>query len=104
MYKLLNNEDLTIYGDGSQSRSFCYVDDLVDGLIKLMNLITKKPVNLGNPDEFSILELAELIKNKINPKLNFCYKDLPQDDPIQRRPVISVAEKHCNWHPKNQTR
>ena len=65
-----------------------------------MNSNYKKPVNLGNPDEFSILELAELIKNKINPKLKFCFKDLPQDDPIQRRPLISVAEKHCNWHPK----
>jgi len=96
----LRNEDLTIYGDGSQSRSFCYVDDLVDGLIMLMNSNYKKPVNLGNPEEFSILELADLIKNKINPELKFCFKELPEDDPLQRRPLIDLAKKQFNWSPK----
>ncbi len=96
----LNKNKLTIYGDGSQTRSFCYVSDLVDGLIKLMNSDFKGPVNIGNPNEFTIKQLAEIIRQKINPNLEFTYQPLPQDDPLQRRPKIDLAKKHLNWSPK----
>ena len=79
----LKNESLTIYGKGSQTRSFCYVDDLVEGLMKLMDSNYSKPINLGNPEEYSILELANIIKNKLNKNLNIIYKPLPQDDPLK---------------------
>ena len=96
----LRNEPLTIYGEGSQTRSFCYVDDLVDGLISLMKNQYQGPINLGNPEEFSIKELAELVINKINPKLECLNKPLPQDDPMQRRPVIKQANEKLNWNPQ----
>ena len=95
----LKGGPLTIYGDGSQTRSFCYVDDLIDGLILLMNGDHMGPINIGNPDEFSILELANLIKKKINPNLELLYKPLPQDDPIQRKPLISLAREELGWIP-----
>ena len=91
---------MTIYGDGSQTRSFCYVDDLIDGLIKLMNSDFNLPINLGNPNEIKIKYLAELIKAKINPEINIINKPLPEDDPMQRRPVIDLASSKLNWEPK----
>lgn len=97
----LKNEDITIYGDGNQTRSFCYVSDLVDGLTKMMsteNFIG--PVNLGNPSERSILNLAELIINKINSKSKIIHKPLPSDDPVKRRPDITLAKEKLNWSPK----
>jgi len=97
----LKNEDITIYGDGSQSRSFCYVDDLVEGIIKMMN--SRKdfvgPVNLGNPEEFTILELAKKIIELTNSKSQLVFKELPEDDPRKRKPDISLAEKELNWMP-----
>ena len=96
----LKNKPITIYGNGSQTRSFCYVDDMIEGFISLMSSNYKKPVNIGNPKEFSILELANLISKKLNKKLNFEYKPLPQDDPIQRKPLIELALKELKWKPK----
>ncbi len=96
----LKNEKLTIYGDGSQTRSFCYVDDLINGMSLLMKSNFKKPMNIGNPAEFTIKELAFLIKNLVNPKLEIIYKELPQDDPKQRKPSISLAKETLNWEPK----
>ncbi len=98
----LKGEDITIYGDGSQTRSFCYVDDLVDGIIKMMNNEQGfiGPVNLGNPSERTILDLAERIIKLTNSKSNLIFMPLPQDDPTQRKPDISVAKKELNWEPK----
>ena len=96
----LNNEKLTIYGDGSQTRSFCYVDDLIEGIIKLMNSDYSSPVNLGNPEEFSIKELAELVRSEINPNLELIKKPLPSDDPTQRKPIIDLAKRELNWKPE----
>tara|TARA_Y100001978_G_C23668555_1_gene422476 strand:+ start:626 stop:1552 length:927 start_codon:yes stop_codon:yes gene_type:complete len=96
----LKGESLTIYGKGLQTRSFCYVDDLIDGLIKLMDSDFMGPVNLGNPSEFSILELAEKISSKINLEINILFKPLPEDDPLQRKPIIEVAKRELNWEPK----
>jgi UDP-glucuronate decarboxylase len=95
----LQNKDITIYGDGSQSRSFCYVDDLVDGMIKMMNSTHTGPINLGNPDEFTMLELANIIISLTNSKSKIVFKPLPQDDPKQRQPDISKAKKYLNWQP-----
>lgn len=97
----LKNEDITIYGDGTQTRSFCYVDDLVDGMIKMMNNPQKfiGPVNLGNPCESSILDFAKLIIKMTDSKSKIIHKPLPQDDPIQRKPDITLAEKELNWKP-----
>ncbi len=96
----LRNEPITIYGDGSQTRSFCYVNDLIDGMIKLMESQYKMPINIGNPDEYSILEVAKLIKDKINPKIDFCFKPLPADDPVRRLPDINLVKKELQWEPK----
>lgn len=98
----LKNENITIYGDGRQTRSFCYVDDLVDGMIKLMNSREDfyGPVNIGNPGEFSIKELAEIIIDMTNSKSKIVFKPLPQDDPLQRRPDISLAKAELGWEPK----
>jgi UDP-glucuronate decarboxylase len=96
----LRGESLTLYGDGSQTRSFCYVDDLVEGLIRLMNTDgLHDPVNLGNPGEFSILQLAETVAELCRAKLKVEHKPLPQDDPTQRRPDISRAERLLGWQP-----
>ncbi|MGC8677908.1 MAG: UDP-glucuronic acid decarboxylase family protein [Hydrogenobaculum sp.] len=98
----LKGEDITVYGDGSQTRSFCYIDDMVDGIIKMMN--TEKgftgPINLGNPSEFSILELAEMVIKLTKSKSKIVFKPLPQDDPKQRQPDISLAKSKLNWEPK----
>lgn len=96
----LNNEDITIYGDGSQTRSFCYVSDLVDGLIKMMNKESfTGPVNLGRPVEFTILEAAQKIIEMTNSNSKIVFKDLPLDDPIKRKPDISLAREKLNWDP-----
>ena len=97
----LKGEDITVYGDGSQSRSFCFVDDLVDGIVKMMG--TEKgfngPVNLGNPVEFTIMELAEKVLELTDSKSKIVFKPLPQDDPKQRCPDISLAKSKFNWEP-----
>jgi UDP-glucuronate decarboxylase len=98
----LRSEPITIYGDGSQTRSFCYVDDLIDGLIRLMNSGPQftGPVNLGNPVEFRILELAELVLKMTNSSSKLVFKPLPQDDPKQRKPSILLAQQELSWTPK----
>ena len=96
----LLGQEITIYGDGSQTRSFCYVDDLINGMMLLMNSSETGPINIGNPNEFKIKELANLITNKINSNLKLVYKPLPEDDPNQRRPVIDKAKEKLNWQPK----
>ena len=95
----LQNKPLTIYGDGTQTRSFCYVDDLIEGLIRLMESDYSDPINLGNPREFKIIDLARLISSKTNTNLKITKEPLPQDDPLQRKPVIALAKKELNWHP-----
>jgi UDP-glucuronate decarboxylase len=95
----LKGTPLTIYGDGSQTRSFCYVSDLVEGLMRLMNGDFIGPVNLGNPGEYSILELAQIIQGMINPDAELIYKPLPEDDPKQRQPDITRAQTYLDWQP-----
>lgn len=97
----LKGEDITIYGDGDQTRSFCYVDDLIEGIIKMMNSEDEftGPINLGNPVEFTIKQLAEKILQKIDTKSKLVYKPLPQDDPLQRKPLIDSAKQNLNWEP-----
>jgi len=90
---------LTVYGDGSQTRSFCYVSDLVEGLMRLMNGEQIGPVNLGNPDEYTILELAQKIQHMVNPDAEIIFKPLPQDDPRQRQPDITRAKNWLGWQP-----
>lgn len=98
----LRGEDISIYGDGSQTRSFCYVDDLIDGMIKLMDSRPDftGPVNIGNPSEFSILELANEILRLTHSKSKLIFHPLPQDDPKQRKPDITLAQKELDWTPK----
>ncbi|WP_413295535.1 UDP-glucuronic acid decarboxylase family protein [Synechococcus sp. MIT S9452] len=96
----LRGQPLTLYGEGTQTRSFCYVDDLVQGFLKLMESDNTGPMNLGNPGEFTIRQLAELVRDRINPSLEFVLEPLPQDDPLQRQPVIELAKSALNWHPK----
>ncbi|SEA23663.1 UDP-glucuronic acid decarboxylase family protein [Selenomonas ruminantium] len=98
----LKGEDITIYGDGKQTRSFCYVDDLVEGMVRMMNSRDgfTGPVNLGNPGEFTMLELAEKVLALTGSKSKIVYKPLPQDDPTQRKPVIDLAKKELDWEPK----
>ena len=95
----LTNQPITIYGDGSQTRSFCYVDDLIDGLISLMNSSESGPINIGNPNEFTIKKLAEMVIKKVNSNSKFIFMNLPQDDPLQRKPVIEKAKTKLNWYP-----
>lgn len=98
----LKGQDITIYGDGKQTRSFCYVDDNIDGMFKLMNSRDgfTGPVNIGNPGEFTMLELAQLVIELTNSKSKLVFLPLPQDDPLQRKPVIDLAKKELNWEPK----
>ena len=97
----LKGEDITIYGDGSQTRSFCYVDDLVEAMIRMMNSREgfTGPVNLGNPGEFTMLELAQKVIDLTGSKSKIVYLPLPQDDPTQRKPVIDLAKKELGWEP-----
>jgi UDP-glucuronate decarboxylase len=95
----LRGEPITVYGEGSQTRSFCYVSDLVEGLMRLMENDFIGPVNLGNPGEYTILELAQIIQNMINPNAQLVFKPLPQDDPKQRQPDITRAKKYLDWEP-----
>lgn len=98
----LRSQDITIYGDGSQTRSFCYYTDLISGLIKLMetNVSLNGPLNIGNPEEFSILELAELILKVTKSQSKIVFQDLPGDDPRQRKPDITRASEFLNWSPQ----
>ena len=96
----LRGEPLTIYGEGLQTRSFCYVDDLIEGMIRLMNSDQTGPINIGNPVEFTIRELADAIREQIDPNLLLLQRPLPQDDPSQRQPVIKLAHAYLDWHPK----
>ncbi|MFZ9941602.1 MAG: UDP-glucuronic acid decarboxylase family protein [Luteolibacter sp.] len=97
----LQGRDLTIYGDGTQTRSFCYVDDLIEGFVRLMNHPSQTgPVNIGNPGEFTMLELAEMVLKKVGGPSKVTHLPLPGDDPKQRRPDISLAEKDLGWKPK----
>ena len=97
----LRGEDITIYGDGSQTRSFCYVDDLIEGWLRLMaQTETVGPMNLGNPSEFTMLQLAELTLKLVGGKSKIVHKPLPSDDPKQRRPDITLAQKVLKWEPK----
>lgn len=98
----LKNEDITMYGDGTQTRSFCYVDDLVDGIYKMMHSRDEffGPVNLGNPGEFTMLELAEKVMKLTGTKSKIVYMPLPSDDPLQRQPIIDLAKKELGWEHK----
>lgn len=102
----LNGKNITIYGNGSQTRSFGYVDDLLEGMIRLMNSREDftGPVNVGNPNEFTIKELAEMVIELTGSKSKIIYEDLPSDDPLQRQPDISLAKKELDWEPKIQLR
>ena len=102
----LRNQPITIYGDGSQTRSFCYVSDLIDGLVKLMDSTSDftGPVNLGNPIEFSMLELAEIVIEMTNSSSQIEFHPLPGDDPKQRKPDISLAQEKLDWNPAIQLR
>lgn len=97
----LSNQDITVYGNGEQTRSFCYVDDLIDGMIKMMSSAKGiyGPTNLGNPIEYKIIELAEMIIKLTNSKSKIINKNLPTDDPVRRKPDISKAKKDINWEP-----
>lgn len=97
----LKGEHITIYGDGTQTRSFCYVDDLIDGMIRMMNSRDgfTGPVNLGNPGEFTMLELAQMVIKLTGSHSRIVHQPLPQDDPTQRRPVIDLAKKELDWQP-----
>ncbi len=98
----LKGEDITIYGSGEQTRSFCYVDDLIDGFVRLMNTTPDitGPINLGNPGEFTMLELAQNVLRLVGSKSKLTFKPLPQDDPRQRQPNISLAKDKLDWEPK----
>jgi len=96
----LQGQPLTLYGEGSQTRSFCYVDDLIAGMMALMNGDHPGPINIGNPGEFTIRQLAELVRDRINPSLPLTTQPLPQDDPLQRQPVIDLARSELGWEPK----
>jgi UDP-glucuronate decarboxylase len=102
----LKGRDITLYGDGLQTRSFCYRDDLIEGMIKMMNsrVDFTGPVNMGNPNEFTIKQLAELVIELTGAKSDIVYEPLPSDDPMQRQPDISLAKKELNWEPKIQLR
>ncbi|HUD10499.1 MAG TPA: NAD-dependent epimerase/dehydratase family protein, partial [Candidatus Saccharimonadales bacterium] len=95
----LKNKPLTVYGDGSQTRSFCYVDDLIAGIAALIDSDQEGPINLGNPSEFTVLELAQIVKKLTNSKSKIVYRSLPVDDPLQRKPVIDIAKSTLHWEP-----
>jgi len=99
IFQALKNEPITIFGHGKQTRSFCYISDLIEGLVKLMNSDFSEPVNLGNPEEITILELAKKIKELTNSKSKIVFKELPIDDPKRRCPDISLAKQKLKWQP-----
>jgi UDP-glucuronate decarboxylase len=101
MVQALKNQPMTLYGDGSQTRSFCYVDDLIEGIVRFMKTddSVTGPMNLGNPEEYSMLELAENIRSLTSSSSEFCFKPLPQDDPKKRKPDISYAKETLFWEP-----
>lgn len=101
LVQAIQDKPLTIYGDGTQTRSFCYVDDLVDGLFRLFQSDITTPTNLGNPTEFSILELIDVLKEVVAKDLEVTYEQLPEDDPKVRQPDISFAKKELHWEPLN---
>ena len=96
----LNGEKLTVYGDGEQTRSFCFVDDLVEGLILQFNSDYTEPINLGNPEEYKILALIDLISEQLQKPISIVHSDLPIDDPKKRKPDISRAKDILGWSPK----
>lgn len=96
----LNGRDLTVCGDGSQTRSFCYVDDLIEGIVRMMDSDSIGPINLGNPDEFTVLELAEKVLELTRSKSKIIHVPLPSDDPVRRQPVIDRAREELGWAPK----
>ena len=100
--KALKGDDITIYGDGQQTRSFCFVDDLIEAMLRMMDTASDVtgPVNIGNPGEFTMLELAQTVVRLTNSKSKVIHLPLPQDDPKQRRPDISVAQKVLDWNPQ----
>ena len=100
----LNNEDITIYGDGTQTRSFCYVDDLLEAMVRMMNTPpdVAGPVNIGNPEEYTIKQLAEIIIELTGSKSEIIYKPLPEDDPVRRKPDISLAKSLLDWEPETR--
>jgi UDP-glucuronate decarboxylase len=100
----LNGQNITIYGDGNQTRSFCFVDDLIEGLVRFMELGENfpGPINMGNPTEFTILELAQSVIRLTNSNSKVVFKALPQDDPMQRKPDIELARTKLGWEPKIQ--
>jgi dTDP-glucose 4,6-dehydratase len=100
MSQALRNEDITVFGDGKQTRSVCYVDDLIDGIYRLLMSDIVEPVNIGNPDEIPVLQLAEEIKQITGSKSKIVFKDLPEDDPKIRQPDITKAKKFLGWQPK----
>ena len=98
--QMLMNQDITIYGDGSQTRSFCYIDDQINGLVKLMESDCHDPINIGNPNEISIRELIRILQTKIDTSSQITYRSLPEDDPTNRRPDITKAKEVLKWYPK----
>jgi dTDP-glucose 4,6-dehydratase len=100
LYQALTGKPITVYGDGSQTRSFCYVSDLMEGIYRLMQVDERYPVNIGNPQEITILEFAERVKKAVSSDAPIIFEPLPQDDPKQRRPDISKARRLLGWEPK----
>jgi dTDP-glucose 4,6-dehydratase len=100
IYQCLKGNDITAYGDGKQTRSFCYIDDLIEGLYRLTQIQYSLPVNMGNPDEFTILQLAEMVKKLTNSKSRIVFNPLPEDDPKVRMPDITKAKKLLDWEPQ----
>lgn len=100
IYQALHNKSLTVYGNGKQTRSFCYYSDLVDGIVRLLYSRIHTPVNIGNPDEFTILQFAKLVIKAADSKSKIVFKPLPKDDPKQRKPDITLAKKKLKWKPK----
>src|SRR5690606_3311100 len=100
LVQAIQGRPLTIYGDGTQTRSFCYVDDEVEGLLRLADSDHVGPMNIGNPDEFTMLELADLVREVVNSESDIVFEPLPADDPVQRRPDITLAREVLGWEPK----
>jgi dTDP-glucose 4,6-dehydratase len=100
IYQALTGEPITVYGKGKQTRSFCYVSDLIEGIFRVMNVQFNQPINLGNPNEFTIMELAKIIIDLTGTKSRIIFKPLPEDDPRQRQPDIRLAKKILKWEPK----